>query len=61
MGCSSFDVKEAKEDEIIIEYNLEENQIDIKLFDEFFVNNNKSKCKIIVEGKDYELQENFYL
>ena len=33
----------------------------IQIFDEKFVNNNKSICKIIYDGKEYDLNENFEL
>ena len=44
--------------EINIEYNIE-NENDIHIFGKKFVENNKDKCKIIFENKEYELNEYF--
>ena len=47
-------------DEITILYNIKnEDRIKgkIKIFGENFVKNNKNKCKIIIDGKKYELIE----
>ena len=41
--------------EIKIKYKV--NEKEIKLFDNTFVNNNKSNCKIEIEGYEYELKE----
>ena len=55
MGCSTIDTKV---DKITIEYQLNENQNEVTIFNEIFVNNNKEKCKIEVEGQEYELVQN---
>jgi len=44
-------------DEIIIRYNINKDEKEIKVFDNRFINNNKDKCKIIYEEKEYELKE----
>jgi len=44
-------------DEIIIRYKINKNKKKIKIFDNKFINNNKNKCKIIYEGKEYEIKE----
>ena len=47
-------------DEINIIYEIEdENRI--KIFGNTFVNNNKNKCRIIFENKEYDLVEHFNL
>ena len=46
-------------DEIIIRYKINKNEKEIKIFDNNFINNNKNKCKIIYEGKEYEIKEKF--
>ena len=40
-------------DEIIIKYKINKNEI----FDYKFIKNNKDKCKIIYEEKEYEIKE----
>ena len=45
--------------EILVIYKINQNDKTIKLFNIEFVNNNKKNCKIIVEGKEYELLEEF--
>ena len=45
--------------EIIIRYNIKENENKIKIFGKDFIKNNKNICKIIYEDKEYELQEYF--
>ena len=47
------------ENEIKINYRVNESNKKIQLFGEDFVNNNKEKCKMIIEGKEYELLSNF--
>ena len=44
-------------DEIIIRYKINKNEKEIKIFDNKFINNNKDKCKIIYEEKEYEIKE----
>ena len=47
-------------DEIIILYNIKSEDIEkgkISIFGKDFVENNKNKCKIIIDGKEYELME----
>ena len=51
--------KEQKNDEILIRYKIDKNKDKVKIFDNDFVENNKNLCKIIYEGKEYELQEEF--
>ena len=31
----------------------------LKIFDSFFINNNKDKCKILYNGFEYEIKEYF--
>ena len=45
--------------EISIIYKKYENENDIKIFGNKFVENNKNKCKFIYKEKEYELQEYF--
>ena len=42
-----------------IEYKINKNQNIIRIFGSKFVKNNKDKCKIIIEGKEYELTDEF--
>jgi len=44
-------------DEIIIRYKINKNDKEIKIFDSDFIENNRNKCKIIYEGKEYEIKE----
>ena len=44
------------DDEIKLIYNLK-NENKIKIFGRNFIKNNKDKCKIIIDGKENELQE----
>ena len=49
-------------DEITILYNIKKSQRKkgkIRIFGTNFVKNNKNKCKIIIDGKEYELKEEF--
>ena len=46
-------------EEIIIRYKINKNEKEIKIFDSKFIENNKNKCKIIYEGKEYEIKEKF--
>ena len=48
-------------DEITIQYIIKENQKEIKLFGNTFVENNKDNCKIIISGKEIELKEKIEL
>ena len=50
-----------EEDKLIIEYQIKEDQNEINIFGQKFVENNKNKCKIIVEGKEFDLEEKFNL
>ena len=43
-------------DEIKLIYNIK-NENKIKIFGKNFVKNNKDNCKIIIDGKENELQE----
>jgi surface protein len=45
--------------EITIIYEINKNENFVKIFDEDFVKAKKDFCKILYEGKEYELQENF--
>jgi len=45
-------------DEINITYNIK-NENDVHIFGKKFVENNKDKCKIVFENKEYELNEYF--
>ena len=47
--------------QILIEYKIESNKRQIKIFGYEFVKNNKGKCFIIYEDKKFELTENFEL
>ena len=40
---------------IIIKYKVEKDQKEIKIFDEEFVNNNKSLCKILYDNEEHKL------
>ena len=42
---------------ITLKYKIDQNNSTISLFGKDFVKNNKDKCNIIYEGKEYELQE----
>ena len=44
--------------EISMEYNIED-ETRIKIFGNTFVKNNKNKCKIVFENKEYDLIEHF--
>ena len=46
-------------DEIIIRYKINKNENEIKIFGSDFIKNNKDKCKIIYEEKEYEIKEKF--
>ena len=46
-----------KSDEIKIIYNINRRKLKIKLFDIYFINNNKDKCYLIIEEKKYDLIE----
>ena len=45
--------------EIDIIYNIHNNEKEIKIFDEFFVEKNKDICNIIYNNKEYTLTEKF--
>ena len=49
--------------EISIIYNInkknEENDDNIRIFGEEFVKNNKNKCKMIIDNKEYEISETY--
>jgi len=45
----------------IIKYTIKKNEEKIKIFGNIFVKNNKDKCKIIYEKKEYDLTEYFYI
>ena len=45
--------------EITINYKIEKNKKEIKIFNHTFISNNKNNCKIIYNDKEYELQEKF--
>ena len=49
--------KNSKDIEIIIKYRKND-EFEIQIFGQNFVNNNKDKCKIIYEGKEYDLKQN---
>ena len=44
-------------DKIIIRYKINKNEKEIKIFDNKFINNNRNKCKILYEEKEYEIKE----
>ena len=48
-----------KNDEVRIFYKIDGGKDEIKILDGNFVKNNKDKCKIIYENKEYELEEFF--
>ena len=48
-------------DEITIQYLIKDNENEVKIFGGDFVENNKDHCKIIIEGKEMELQETIEL
>ena len=44
------------QNEILLKYKIDENADNqIKIFGEYFVKNNKKKCKIIIDSKEYNL------
>jgi hypothetical protein len=43
--------------EIIIRYKINKGEKKVKIFGNEFINNNKNKCKIIYEGKEFEIKE----
>ena len=45
------------QDEMIIRYKINKNEKEIRIFNNNFINNNKNKCKIIYEDKEYEIKE----
>ena len=45
--------------EINLIYNIQNNENEIKIFGEKFVENNKDLCKIIYDNKEYDLTEKF--
>ena len=45
--------------EINIIYKIEIVEDNIKIFGNEFVENNKNKCKMIIDNKEYEIQEYF--
>ena len=48
-----------KNSEMKIIYKINENEDSVKLFGLDFIDNNKTICKIVHEGKEYELKETF--
>ena len=42
-----------------IYYKINKDEKQIKMFGKEFVENNKEKCKLLIEGKEYELMEYF--
>jgi hypothetical protein len=44
-------------EEIIIRYKINKNENEIKIFGDTFINNNKNKCTIMYEDKEYDLKE----
>jgi len=44
-------------DEIIIRYKINKDEKEINIFGRDFINNNKDKCKIIYNEKEYEIKE----
>ena len=47
--------------EINIIYKIKDNDKKVKIFGSEFVKNNKDKCQIIYEDKEYELNEYFII
>ena len=45
---------------VFIKYTLDNNLFDenqnLNLFEEFFVETNKNKCKMVISGRDYEIK-----
>ena len=50
-------INEINEDYIIINYKLNMKNEKLRIFGKYFVRNNKNKCKIIYENKEYNLCE----
>ena len=48
-------------DDITIRYLINNNTTEVKLFSSFFIKNNINKCKIIYNGKEYDLKEKWIL
>ena len=49
--------KKEKLNELTIRYDISDTVYEIKIFDDLFVTNNKSNCKLIIDGKEKELCE----
>ena len=47
--------------EINIIYDIKRNEKYIKLFGSDFVRNNKNICKMIINNKEYEIREKYYI
>ena len=45
-------------DEITIIYNVDEEEEEMRIFSDIFVNSNKEYCQMVIEDKVYELKEN---
>jgi hypothetical protein len=46
-------------DDINIIYNINNENEEVTLFGEEFVENNKEKCKILIDNKEYKLMEEY--
>ena len=47
--------------EINIIYNINKNDEYINIFGYDFMKNNQNKCKMIIDNKEYEITENYYV
>ena len=52
-------IEEKNEKEIILNYEINQDENDIKIFGNQFVKNNNKKCKLIYNGNELELVRNF--
>ena len=57
----SNNIKTKFNEEITIQYLIEDNDDNIRLFGKFFVDNNKENCKIILDGKEIGLKDTIEL
>ena len=53
-------IKEIDDNLLTIKYKIE-NSKEIKIFGKLFVKNNKNNCSIIIEDKEYNLCEIFFI
>jgi len=47
--------------EINIIYDIKRDDREIRIFGDDFVKNNRNKCKMIIDNKEYEITEKYYV